>query len=634
MSLSFNNPLIIGDVNKKIQNEIGDLSQLETTDKSSLVNALNEALSSTLNGADTDLSNLTSNGEARLHALKCYEDAGELLTDQNGLAFIKKYARSTFDESKFVKVGSPNITEDGIASGFSSGNYLTKGSFSYNNKIEAEVEFSFIETPPNSSYQGILSIYNLSNNSSQVQLIFAKNEQRYAVNFVSYATTLYISTSTVPFVVGSKYKIIFGVDLINNNIYISSFKQDGIEKLTSILTENITATITPTPFSAKIGCQSYDPLQSFNSGSIDLKQFSITVDGVPVFSGNKTGVDTIKPSNFTAITSGQDSPFVNPDLPFSDNGLTISADGIASGFSSSDYLYKDISISSNSINIKFVFIYKSSDAQQIWLKLTGTPTSNNLTNLEFAKFGGTNNTYIRATINGTANTYLFAQNIFIGNANDSDIIELDLTLSLTGASGKLYNLTQNTNTPISQPYTVQELSFTQVTIGGYGVVGSIDLNALKIYTDGNLVYQPCLKIPYTESKTGSKIVNSIYRDRVNDMAEQFGYAPYYTLSDTDFTLPQGEVYGLIEKVSNRPDYNSVITVSDINGSSKAYTIGAKCLAIIKPSTPASTYTISVQLAYGSAYKSISGYGYMTLEFDTGDKVYASVASSMDIYLIR
>ena len=61
----------------------------------------------------------------------------------------------------------------------------------------------------------------------------------------------------------------------------------------------------------------------------------------------------------------------------------------------------------------------------------------------------------------------------------------------------------------------------------------VDLNSIEVYSNGSLVYQPCLKIPFTESKTGSKIVNSIYRDRVNDMASQFGYAPYYTLLEED-----------------------------------------------------------------------------------------------------
>ena len=77
--------------------------------------------------------------------------------------------------------------------------------------------------------------------------------------------------------------------------------------------------------------------------------------------------------------------------------------------------------------------------------------------------------------------------------------------------------------------------------------GSINLNSFKIYVDGNLVYQPCLKIPYTQSKTGSKIVDVAYRDRVIDLYEQEGKAGYYTIDEPNknFTLPMGEIYGMI-----------------------------------------------------------------------------------------
>ena len=82
--------------------------------------------------------------------------------------------------------------------------------------------------------------------------------------------------------------------------------------------------------------------------------------------------------------------------------------------------------------------------------------------------------------------------------------------------------------------------------------GSIDLNAFKIYVDGDLVYQPCLKIPYTESsgKYGSKIVSAIYRDRVKDAYEQGYQQRYYTLDEENgnFTLPMGDIYGMIESL--------------------------------------------------------------------------------------
>ncbi len=77
----------------------------------------------------------------------------------------------------------------------------------------------------------------------------------------------------------------------------------------------------------------------------------------------------------------------------------------------------------------------------------------------------------------------------------------------------------------------------------------IDINSCKVYVDGKLIYQPLLKIPYTLSKTGSKIADTNYRTRIQDMYEQFGYAPYYTLDEVNknFTLPMGEIYGMIEK---------------------------------------------------------------------------------------
>ena len=108
---------------------------------------------------------------------------------------------------------------------------------------------------------------------------------------------------------------------------------------------------------------------------------------------------------------------------------------------------------------------------------------------------------------------------------------------------------------LNDPNIIFDISKLIKTIGSADVsyanrpfYGSINLNAFKVWIDGSLAYQPCLKIPYTESKTGSKIVNSIYRDRVNDMYEQFGHANYYTLGANDFTLPMGEIYGMIENL--------------------------------------------------------------------------------------
>ena len=76
-----------------------------------------------------------------------------------------------------------------------------------------------------------------------------------------------------------------------------------------------------------------------------------------------------------------------------------------------------------------------------------------------------------------------------------------------------------------------------------------DINSFKIYGDDNLIYQPCLKIPYTEADSTSRIVDVAYRGRVKDLYEQTGEALFYTLDEQnqDFTLPSGDIYGMITK---------------------------------------------------------------------------------------
>ena len=89
-----------------------------------------------------------------------------------------------------------------------------------------------------------------------------------------------------------------------------------------------------------------------------------------------------------------------------------------------------------------------------------------------------------------------------------------------------------------------------MSIHQQGLQGSMDLNDTKVYINDNLAYQPCLKIPYTQSKTGSKIVDGGYRDRVQDMYNQFGYTHYYTLGDTDFTLATCKGSDVVESGDN------------------------------------------------------------------------------------
>lgn len=145
-----------------------------------------------------------------------------------------------------------------------------------------------------------------------------------------------------------------------------------------------------------------------------------------------------------------------------------------------------------------------------------------------------------------------------------------------------YNGTQMTVETLKNGVTVQKETFEQENIfnvNGYIVIGNsleagianahnlIDLKYFLVKTDnmpfisgnktGTYEYKQenqqkagnVVSIPYTESKTGSKIADAIYRDRVRDMYEQYGYAPFYTIDEDNenFTLPMGEVYGMMKK---------------------------------------------------------------------------------------
>ncbi len=79
------------------------------------------------------------------------------------------------------------------------------------------------------------------------------------------------------------------------------------------------------------------------------------------------------------------------------------------------------------------------------------------------------------------------------------------------------------------------------------------LTKLAVKIDNRYIWIPDLRIPYTQSKTGSKIVEAKFRDRVRALYIKSGSALYYTLDDKNknFTLPMGEVYGMLENLSNK-----------------------------------------------------------------------------------
>lgn len=439
--------------------------------------------------ANQDLSNLTSNGEARLHALKAYADEGELLTDADGLAFVEKYAHSTFDSSKFTVVGSPIVTSDGIASGFSSGNYILASNIDLTRAFKFTLKFT------TGTINGTQYVYG-SDNYCSVKI--GNNKLLYSYNLIEIGVDCSPNTT---------YDVICEYD--GNTTMILKYKTESATSYT-INTRTVTKS-NKTSYSTRFGI-TWDGVNQYFLGSIDLKQFSITVDGVEVFSGNKTGIDTIKPDDYTIVGTP-----------------AISTDGVVSGFDGDNDYITSGTVNVNTVgtvSIKGSAIFQSnSNNRQTIFETQGTSSGKSY-KISLA-FDGTK-CYVIIYVQGTYTTTVNTNCAVV----TGDLINFDIVLN---KNSQIYNIYVNGNkiSITDTSYNLSSFYMTSVRFshGTYTWKGSIDLNAFKIYVDGNLVYQPCLKIPYTESKTGGKIVDYIYRDRVNDMAEQFGFAPYYTLQD-------------------------------------------------------------------------------------------------------
>lgn len=472
--------------------------------------------------ANKALSNLNADGNNRLHALKSYLDEGELLTDEEGLADVKSYAHSTFDLSKFSVVGSPTITDDGVLSNCSTNNIITftLDTAIYDN-FKIELEFT---TGATVTGQGFLSFNDVG---IAVDTLFRYKN-----------TSNSVETKNLNLAANTTYKIIISVT--GNNLVVT-VNDSEFWNVDNYKTVNLRTFY--------LGTQRYNP-DFLTSGSMDLKKLKVWSGGIPVFLGNKTGIDTIKADDYTVVGTP-----------------TITDDGVASGFSANDKINHTLSLTGTKLvaTCGFNYINTGSEIVAMGLFISGTSAGRCSVISD-----GSIRMYVPASTNEfitvsssdmtlTTGDFIYA----VCEWNENATCKFTVTNVTTGQTVTKTG-TANWNKNIED--------ITSIYFGSSGsnnpYASTIDLNCYKIYVDGNLVYQPCLKIPYTLSKTGSKVVDCAYRDRVQSMYAEFGYAPYYTLSDTDFTLPMGEIYG---SLYDNWVYNEVLvnntTGDDLKGAS-------------------------------------------------------------------
>lgn len=178
-----------------------------------------------------------------------------------------------FDIGKFTVVGTPTITDDGIASGFSGSDYLQFGTQDFYNKDEWEIIIPYTTSSVADTTQRYLTIcdgFSIStkmNSYTGYANIHLSDETNFVLNLGNVTTT------------STKYYLKLRYSSING--YSFSYKVATGEW--SIPKTNPTTTKVKRGSSQTIGYFT-NSTYIFN-GSIDLKQFSITVDGEQVFNG-------------------------------------------------------------------------------------------------------------------------------------------------------------------------------------------------------------------------------------------------------------------------------------------------------------------------------------------------------------
>lgn len=194
------------------------------------------------------------------------------LDDKNGYEQIWNMAHSTYDKSKVTIVGSPTITDNGIASGFSSSNYLST-IVQLGNTFKIDVEFETGDKPTGSQ-----NILYLIQGANRLNIYFGNSGNIEA----------YFSNGTI-----SKYCGAFSARQNTKNNFTFELTETQLiskcnEEIQIITRDNVDSSLLWTGET-----NVYIGRYAENIKNIDLKQFSIIVNGAEVFNINQESSDTI-----------------------------------------------------------------------------------------------------------------------------------------------------------------------------------------------------------------------------------------------------------------------------------------------------------------------------------------------------
>lgn len=299
---------------------------------------------------------INNNFSKAFECIKCSNayDTGEVLSEEKLFKQISERKHSTFDLSKFTVVGSPTIMDDGVVSGISASNYLT---FPLNinpqNTLKIQIEGVHGDTQTSAG-----TLFHISDGTTSLTLY--RNRSSKMSGEVGSTSKTYLGDSAVT-TNGARYKYVVSFDIVTNKYSYLYYENDVLitqkdNILISVLANMNWSNITI----GNIG-QQYSPL----NGSIDLKHFSITVDGKEVFSGNKTGLDVINDIEIPYTLSKTGSKIV--DVAYRDRVIDLYEQEGQAGYYTIDEENQNFTLPMGEI---YGMVEGKADKKEIYSKLT------------------------------------------------------------------------------------------------------------------------------------------------------------------------------------------------------------------------------------------------------------------------
>ena len=246
-----------------------------------------------INGEISNVSSRVTSLEGQVGGISTTVDSNTIdIEDLN-----KTKNDNIFDIGKFTVVGNPTITDDGIASRFSADNYLTKKlTFTPNSSLKYTSKFTTSSDINTNQY--VLRFYNNLTGEYETNAcgIFQGNIRVLVKNNVKL---------TYPCNANTTYYVEMTFTTSKSEAKIYSEKKELLTTLTyttsPILMKGNNSLLT-------IGMLTNDGINISNpfTGSIDLKQLSITVDGKEVFNGLMSSTKPIYDRISTLNTNASD----------------------------------------------------------------------------------------------------------------------------------------------------------------------------------------------------------------------------------------------------------------------------------------------------------------------------------------